>query len=388
MEYDKNKNALVELINSYVFNMHIKKTNVLRNEYKNQERITKSRNLLKATLPSGETRIVLIKKLTPPNYEASDEHQNEIKHMNIHTATEAYILNMQLGQHKHIVKLFRTFLSSDNELVMEMEPLKMTLHDKLMECENQRMPINDIRKYMRQLLSALSFCERKHVIHTDIKNENIMLDSKGDIKLIDFEMARIAIEEVENNKSFYYVRFEQDCNALNHKPPEVLARQPLTHAVDIFSVGVCAAVLFDYRQVPFCATKKSTLQDQMDIVNTFVGGRIPEYYFIDSEGQLNPYVTFPNTEQYGPIQVFNYMYPYSKLLEFISNTFYADPTLRPTASSALLLPFFIEDEKIEKPLIPFFADVENKNVSQYIGKKMKANVASKEEILLFNKIKS
>ena len=44
----------------------------------------------------------------------------------------------------------------------------------------------EAKKIFAQLISALNYLHSKCIAHRDIKLENVMLDFKGDVKLIDF----------------------------------------------------------------------------------------------------------------------------------------------------------------------------------------------------------
>jgi serine/threonine protein kinase len=59
--------------------------------------------------------------------------------------------------------------------------------------------------FLRQLLDGLSFLHRRHVVHLDIKPENILLiqESSGcSIKLIDFGLARKLDPETPEREQF------------------------------------------------------------------------------------------------------------------------------------------------------------------------------------------
>ena len=84
-----------------------------------------------------------------------------------------------------------------------------------------------------QLCSALAYLHSQNIVHSDIQPANLMLDSQGTLKLIDFGIAR----EHAKEKGRIVTR-----GASEYSAPEVLAGQAPTPAADIFAAGL---VLFE-----------------------------------------------------------------------------------------------------------------------------------------------
>ncbi|KAI8916037.1 kinase-like domain-containing protein [Gorgonomyces haynaldii] len=104
------------------------------------------------------------------------------------------------------------------------------------------------RKFMRQIVSAVEYCHSNSIVHRDLKIENILIDKKGQVKLIDFGLANFY--QSEQLLSTF-------CGSLYFAAPELLsAKKYVGPEVDIWSLGVifyvlvCGKVPFDDASLP------------------------------------------------------------------------------------------------------------------------------------------
>lgn len=49
--------------------------------------------------------------------------------------------------------------------------------------KNGSMTEKDAKKIFAQILVAVEYCHKRHVVHRDLKTENLLLDSKNNIKI-------------------------------------------------------------------------------------------------------------------------------------------------------------------------------------------------------------
>ena len=84
--------------------------------------------------------------------------------------------------------------------------------------------------YIAELILALEHLHKNGVIYRDLKPENILIDKDGHIKLTDFGLSKIGIDD--KNPNAYTI-----CGTAEYLAPEIVNNQGYTKAVDFWSLG-------------------------------------------------------------------------------------------------------------------------------------------------------
>lgn len=124
------------------------------------------------------------------------------------------------------------------DVFIRMELLK-SLSEVTAEREFKR---EDIIKLGLDMCNALELCERKKIIHRDIKPDNILVNENGDYKLGDFGVAR----RLERTSTFMTRRGNQAYMA-----PEVYKGERYGIQADIYSLGLVLYRLLNNKRMPF-----------------------------------------------------------------------------------------------------------------------------------------
>ncbi len=121
--------------------------------------------------------------------------------------------------------------------------------------ENPSPDIGKVREIIEQIASALRALHRQDVIHQDLKPENIMIDTEGRIKIIDFGAVQAAgLAELAT-----VLQRQHPEGTLNYTAPEYLIGDRGSKRSDIFSLGVIAYEMLS-GQLPYKERKVDKFQ--------------------------------------------------------------------------------------------------------------------------------
>ncbi|XP_027785103.2 serine/threonine-protein kinase SIK1 isoform X1 [Marmota flaviventris] len=153
---------------------------------------------------------------------------------------------MKLLNHPHIIKLYQVMETKDMLYIVTEFAKNGEMFDYL--TSNGHLSENEAREKFRQILSAVEYCHNHHIVHRDLKTENLLLDSNMDIKLADFGFG-----------NFYNPGepLSTWCGSPPYAAPEVFeGKEYEGPQLDIWSLGVvlyvlvCGSLPFDGPNLP------------------------------------------------------------------------------------------------------------------------------------------
>jgi len=93
------------------------------------------------------------------------------------------------------------------------------------------------RTYFRQMLLGLEACHNAGIAHRDMKPQNLLLDSRFNLKLTDFGLSKVFESDADTIMKTTYV------GTRGYQAPELLLDKPYDLSCDIFSAGVVLFIL-------------------------------------------------------------------------------------------------------------------------------------------------
>jgi tetratricopeptide (TPR) repeat protein/tRNA A-37 threonylcarbamoyl transferase component Bud32 len=105
-------------------------------------------------------------------------------------------------------------------------------------CDRQRLPIAERVRLFRQVLLAVQHAHANLVIHRDIKPANILVAVGGEVRLLDFGIAKMQEVEGAELAETELTRHAGRPLTVQYASPEQLSGLPLTTACDVYSLGV------------------------------------------------------------------------------------------------------------------------------------------------------
>ncbi len=166
-------------------------------------------------------REVAIKFL--PHYISSNEEEQ--KRFEIEAQAAASL------NHPNITTI-HSIEEADGQVFIVMEYIDgKELKDIVGAYRDMPLSINDVLNYAIQIAAGLEAAHKKGIVHRDIKSGNIMITQDGNVKIMDFGLAKIG-------KGSQVTKIGSTVGTIAYMSPEQARGEELDHRTDIWSFGV------------------------------------------------------------------------------------------------------------------------------------------------------
>lgn len=138
---------------------------------------------------------------------------------------------MKDSTHPNIVGYIESFIVDDNQLWVVMEYMDGgCLTDILEQFETVKLNEEQIAFICLETLKALQYIHARHRIHRDVKSDNVLLNTKGEVKIADFGYAAQLTQQQQKRNTVVGTPYWM--------APELIRGHDYGTRVDIWSLGI------------------------------------------------------------------------------------------------------------------------------------------------------
>ena len=133
------------------------------------------------------------------------------------------------------------------------------------------LPIPKRIQWVEDLCSGLAYAHRQGVIHRDIKPANLMVDTEGNLKILDFGLAR--------RDASKFTQSHVIIGTPNYMSPEQIRGQNLDTRSDIFAVGALFYEILTYKEAfpgAVHQTMHKILHEEPEPMDLYLPGADPQ----------------------------------------------------------------------------------------------------------------
>lgn len=260
------------------------------------------------------------------------------------TALREIAFLKQLNSHPNILRLLEVLHPREDSLTLVFEHLSLDLKQFIERHYPDGIPMDLVRILARQILQGLHTCHANHILHRDLKPQNILLelkppgDNEDDLGLEKDVVAKIGDFGLARGFAIPVSGYCAEVVTLWYRPPEILlGSTTYGSAVDLWSLG-CILVEMLTGQALF---RGKNAEDQLRKIIRVLGSPPPEDLgtMVKNE-QMMEMLRSPPVAGMGVESVFTSGHVDPQVIQLISQLLCWRPQDRLSAAQALSSPFF------------------------------------------------
>ncbi len=143
--------------------------------------------------------------------------------------------------HPNIAELIDAGVSSTGQPYLVLEYVDGEPIDEY--CEQQKLGIEGRTRLFLEVLSAVAHAHTNLIVHRDIKPSNVLVTTDGQVKLLDFGIAKLLEDQTQPGEATLLTQQAGAGLTPAYAAPEQITGQPITTATDVYSLGVLFYVL-------------------------------------------------------------------------------------------------------------------------------------------------
>ena len=137
-------------------------------------------------------------------------------------------------EHANIARLMDAGATSDGQPYLVMEYVEGQPIDQF--CRAHQLGVRERVALFREVCAAVQYAHRNLVVHRDLKPSNVLVTAEGQVKLLDFGIAKLLRDEQDASGSS--IRTWMPLMTPEYASPEQIRAEGVTTVSDVYSLGI------------------------------------------------------------------------------------------------------------------------------------------------------